>query len=91
MAIVHPFVFEIIQRYPHQKKTIINLNNNSDTFRTLGSDLEKCRDAHQYWSSLDSPEARLREKEYRELLENLWFEVDQYIAAHSAKPSSGDC
>lgn len=84
MAVVHPSIFEIIQRFPQQRRIIINLHNNSHTFRAISSDLKKCRDAHQYWSQLESPEARLREMEYRELLENLWLEIDRYIQANGS-------
>ncbi len=79
MAVVHPCIFEIIQKFPRQRQNIIGLHHNSQTFKSICSDLNKCRDAHQYWSQLESPEAKLREQEYRELLENLWSEIERYL------------
>ncbi len=79
MAVVHPCLFEIIKIFPQQKNKIIYLHKNNHTFRSICSDLNKCRDAYQHWSQQDSSEAKLREQEYRELVENLWSEIERYV------------
>jgi hypothetical protein len=82
MPVVQPSIFEIIKKFPQQRENIIGLHNNSHTFRAMCSDLNTCRDALKYWSQQESSEANSREREYRELLENLWSEIDRYLKAN---------
>ncbi len=85
MTVVHPCIFEIIKKFPKQRDITIDLHNNNHTFRSICSDLNKCRDALLHWSQQDSPEAKLREQEYRELVKNLWSEIERYMQTNSTK------
>ena len=79
MPIIHPSIFEIIQRFPEQRENILGLYGNSYSFRTMCEDLRKCKDAHQHWSQSESKDAKTRSEEYRELLESLELEISQCI------------
>lgn len=85
MAVIHPSIFEIIQKFPEQRDHIISLYNNSHTFRSMSEDFRKCKDAYKHWSQSDSEISRQRSEEYRELLDNLGSEISQYITENPMK------
>ena len=85
MAVIHPSIFEIIQRFPEQRDYIISLHNNNHTFRSMCEDFRKCKDAYKHWSQSESDISRQRSEEYRELLENLGSEISQYITENPMK------
>ena len=85
MAVIHPSIFEIIQRFPEQRDDMISLHNHSHTFRSMCEDFRKCKDAYKHWSQSESEISRQRSEEYRELLENLGSEISQYLTENPIK------
>jgi len=85
MAVIHPPIFEIIQRFPEQRSDIISLHNNSQTFRSMCEDFRRCKEAYRHWSQSESENSSPRSEEYRELLENLDSEISQYIMENPMK------
>ena len=90
MPIIHPSIFEIMKRFPGQKKNILSLYGNSYSFRTMCEDVRKCKEAYEHWSQSESKEAGLFADEYRELLENLESEINQFIGINCPSSANND-
>ena len=85
MAVIHPSIFDIIQRFQEQRNIVIYHHNNSHRFRIMCEDFRKCKDAYKHWSQSESEISRQRSEEYRELLENLGSEISQYLTENPIK------
>ena len=80
MYVVHESVF-IVSRHFSAHSTIIQLLfQRSDAFRETCLDYHECNKALNYWSSLASREALLRQKEYSDLLKELEKEILQAVS-----------
>jgi hypothetical protein len=71
----------IRKRFPDENDTIDLLMAHDPEFRAICEDYDACVNALRYWAESKEPEAEIRVKEYRSLIEDLEEEVTQAFAA----------
>jgi|APSaa5957512622_1039677.scaffolds.fasta_scaffold43243_2 hypothetical protein len=79
MPVIETSLFSVIRRFPDLKKAAKRLFMESEPFRTMCEDFQRCSEALRHWEQSTSEEAPVRRKEYallrrdleREILENL--------------------
>ena len=54
MAVIHPGLFLIMQRFPAERDHLRSLYLNSQSFQTLCDDYQKCMDAPRTLAALPS-------------------------------------
>jgi hypothetical protein len=69
--------YHIRKRFPDENDAIDLLMAHDPEFRTICEDYDACVNALRYWIESKEPEAELRIKEYRSLIEELEEEVAQ--------------
>ena len=79
MSVIHPSIFQVIHRFPEQRKEIVNCFNRSESFRVICEDYKQCSEALHFWSQVDSEESVLRKTEYEELLQSLECEILLFV------------
>lgn len=68
-------VLAAIRRFPDRSLQIRRLALADGTFRSLCGDFGEAEEALAHWSQTSSPQAALRQSEYRGLMEELAFEI----------------
>jgi hypothetical protein len=79
MSVIHPSIFQVMRRFPEQRKEIVKCFNRSDSFRVICEDYKQCSKALHFWSQVDSEESVLRQAEYEELLQSLECEILLFV------------
>ena len=77
--VIQPCIFAIIQLLPDRKKSIKRLYKESELFRDLCQDYQKCAEALEHWNASNLAEAPERRKEYTTLLRELEADIVREI------------
>jgi hypothetical protein len=79
MAVIHPSLFLVINRFPDHKAALRDMYRTSDTFQGICHNYKKCSEALDYWCESRHAEAPNRQREYSELLKELEQEIIQSL------------
>ena len=82
MAVVRSGLFLILRRFPDCQEVIKRIYLNSDAFKSICDNYQKCSEAIVYWAESDLNEAIRRYQEYAALLEELEWEIIQILEEH---------
>ena len=82
MAVVRSGFFLILRRFPDCQEVLKRIYLNSDTFKSICDNYQKCSEAIDYWAESDRNEANRRYQEYATLLEELEGEIVQIMEEH---------
>jgi uncharacterized protein YozE (UPF0346 family) len=80
MAVIHPGLFLIMQRYPAQKDALRRMYLSNPSFQTLCEDYEKCSQALEHWTRSGHGLAPKRSSDYQELLQGLEREIEEFMS-----------
>jgi len=75
----HSLLSRVFARFSDQKAVILRLLQDNHSFRILCRDYQECGEALAYWTDAASQEAPVRTQEYRELLDELEKEIEDYL------------
>ena len=75
MPVIETTLFSVIRRFPDLKKAAKRLFMESEPFRTMCEDFQRCSEALRHWEQSTSEEAPVRRKEYSLLLRDLEREI----------------
>ncbi len=81
MAVIHPGLFLVTERFPNRKKLFHQLHAFDEAFQSLCENYQQCSEALRFWSASSSENAPERKREYGELLHELEIEILQYCPA----------
>lgn len=85
MAVIHPNIFQVMKRFPEQRREIAQCFHDSESFQSLCEDYKQCNQALQFWSRVNSAESMQRKAEYKELFQSLEFEILLYLRTDCLK------
>ena len=75
MKVIHPGLFLILQRFPDHKNVLRQMSRESESFRSICHNYQKCSEALDYWAKSSQSGAPDRHREYKMLLEELELEI----------------
>jgi hypothetical protein len=75
MPVIETSLFYVIRRFPDLKKVAKRRFMESEPFRTMCEDFQRCSEALRHWEQSTSEEAPVRRKEYSLLLRDLEREI----------------
>ena len=75
MPVIETSLFSVIRRFPYLKKAAKRFFMESEPFRTMCEDFQRCSEALRHWEQSTSEEAPVRRKEYSLLLRDLEREI----------------
>ena len=78
MAVIHPGLFLVIERFPDRKQLFHHLHACDEAFQSLCENYQQCSEAMRYWADSGAKHAAERHREYGELLHELEMEILQY-------------
>lgn len=81
MAVIHPGLFLIMQRFPAQKDALRQMYLSNPSFQTLCEDYQKCMRAMDHWTRSGHALAPERSRDYQDLLQGLENEIEEFIGA----------
>ena len=70
---------QVIIRFSDQKRKVLQLLQEKDSFRSLCGDYQQCAEALAYWNRATEEVAPLRRQEYSALLRELEQEIVEYL------------
>ena len=79
MTIIHPSIFNLLERFPEHREAIRDLFEHSQDFKSLCMDHQKCLEAIHYWKQSARDDALERSKEYAALLRELEEEIVEVL------------
>jgi hypothetical protein len=79
MAVIQTSLFSIIKRFPDRKDILKRLFKESENFKAVCEDYQKCSEALHHWDRSDSEESSVRRAEYSDLLQELESEILQRL------------
>lgn len=75
MPVIQTGLFSVLNRFPEHGEAAKQLFKKDSNFQSVCLDYIQCRQALQYWQKSDTTQARGRQREYAELLEELEEEI----------------
>ena len=79
MKVIQPSLFLVMKAFPANQNIAKRLFRESDDFRTMCEDYQRCTEALKRWDETVSEEAPARRREYRELLTELEREILEHL------------
>ena len=79
MAVIHPSLFFVIERFPNHKNALGKMYRTNETFQDICRNYQECSEALVYWAKSEDDNAPEREKEYAALLMELELEIARYL------------
>ena len=79
MAVIHPSLFLVMERFPDRKDDLRNKYRINESFQSLCRSYQKCNDALDHWAASKHTEAPNRQREYSELMAELEQEIIQSL------------
>ena len=79
MAVIHPSLFLVMERFPDRKDDLRQRYRTSESFQSLCQSYKKCTEALDHWTTANHKEAPKRQQEYSELLTELEKEIIQSL------------
>ena len=77
--VIKPGIFAVIKLLPDHEKSIKRLFKESELFRDLCENYQKCAEALQHWNASNLEEASARREEYTTLLWEIEADIVQEI------------
>ena len=79
MTVIHPGLYLILQRFPDHKDVLRQMSRESESFKSICHNYQKCTEALNYWAKSTQPEAPDRHREYKMLLDELETEIENSL------------
>ncbi|MDJ0987856.1 MAG: hypothetical protein QNJ26_20100 [Desulfobacterales bacterium] len=79
MAVIHPSLFLVMERFPDRKDDLRQRYRTSESFQSLCQSYQKCNKALEHWSQSKHAEAPSRQREYSQLITELEQEIIQSL------------
>ena len=79
MAVIHPSLFLLMNRFPDRKDALRQKYRSSESFQSICWSYKKCKEALEHWTQSKHKEASKRQREYTELLKELELEIIQSL------------
>ena len=79
MAVIHPSLFLVMERFPDRKDDLRDKYRINESFQSLCQSYQKCTEALEHWSQSKHAQAPNRQREYADLILELEQEIIQSL------------